>query len=129
MDTPPDTVAKTHTKRGYGKLMGIDYTRFEVDDNTIKCSFQQKFAFKTLTMNFVKQLQKVDDMNIIFYHTVDSPVDLRGRWIIEPEGRRSRVCLQQVARIPGWARWLPGVEGLITGKIKKIFEQLRAIVI
>jgi len=129
IDTPPDTIAKTHTKRGYGKLMGIDYTRFEMDDNTITCSFQQKFAFKTLTMNFVKEVRKVENKIIIFYHTVDSPANLHGRWIIHPNGRGSKVCLVQESRIPGWARWLPGVESLITGKIKKIFDQLKKIVI
>lgn len=127
--TPALTVAKTHTKRGYGKLMGIDYTRFEVNDNIIRCSFQQKFAFKTLTMNFVKQIQKVDDMIVIYYNTENSPVDLRGRWIIQDTGKGSKVCLHQHAYIPGWARYLPGVESLINGKIKSIFEQIRKIVI
>jgi hypothetical protein len=120
--TPPETVIKMHTKEEYGKVLGTDYTKFQIDGDLIRCTFQQKFAFKKFDMNFVKRITRNTDSVDIKFKTVNSMVDLRGKWTITPMHHGSKLTLVQKTDIPRWARWLPGVEHLITGKITRIFE-------
>jgi hypothetical protein len=123
--TPLETIVKCHTERSYGKMLGIDYTKFEADGDRIKCSFQQKLAFKKFDMNFVKKITRSDDRVDIKFKTVDSVVNLHGSWAITPTTGGSNVTLVQNTIIPGWARYIPGVEQLITGKVKKVFEEMK----
>jgi len=127
IDISPDAIVKAHTQRSYGKLMGIEYTDFQKDNNIIKCSFQQKFAFKNLDMHFVKKIDTYDDRVVVKFKTVNSMVDLRGKWSVTPTPFGSNIKLVQRTVVPGWARWLPGVEHLISGKITRIFEQMNDI--
>ena len=53
-----NTVVGCHTKKDYGKMLGIEYTKFETNEDIIRCAFQQKFAFKKFDMNFVKKITK-----------------------------------------------------------------------
>ena len=125
--TPSETIIKGHTKRDYGKMLGIEYTKFETDGDRIQCTFQQKFAFKKFDMNFVKTITRYDDRVVIAFKTVNSMVDLRGKWSVVPTSSGSYIMLTQRTVVPGWALSIPGVERLITGKVKKIFEQMRNI--
>ena len=125
--TPPETVVKLHTKKEYGKMLGIDYTKFQVDDDMIQCTFQQKFAFKKFDMNFVKKITILDDRVDIKFKTVNSMVDLRGKWSVTPTPIGSNIKLVQRTIVPGWALYVPGVEQLITGKVRNIFKQMKDI--
>ena len=125
--TPPETVVKMHTKKEYGKLLGIDYTKFQVDGDWIQCTFQQKFAFKKFDMNFVKRITRLDDRVDIKFKTVNSMVDLRGKWSVTPTPIGSNIKLVQRTIVPGWAIYVPGVEQLITGKVRNIFKQMKDI--
>jgi len=125
--TPPETVVQLHTMRNYGKMLGIDYTKFQADGDRIQCTFQQKFAFKKFDMNFVKRITRLDDHVDIKFKTVNSMVDLRGKWSVTPTQNGSNIKLFQRTVVPGWAIYVPGVEQLITGKIKNIFEQMKNI--
>ena len=123
--TSPETIVKCHTNRNYGKMLGIDYTKFEVDGDRIQCTFQQKFAFKKFDMNFVKKITKHDDRIDIQFKTVNSLIDLRGKWSVTPTPDGSDIKLIQKTVVPGWARYVPGAEQLISGKVKNIFEQMK----
>ena len=125
--TPMETIVQCHTKKEYGKLMGIDYTKFHVDGDRIQCTFRQKFAFKKFDMNFIKRITRNTDSVDIKFKTINSMVYLRGKWNIIPMQRGSKLTLVQKTDVPRWARWLPGVEHLISGKIKRIFEQMNDI--
>jgi hypothetical protein len=125
--TPSETVVKCHTNINYGKMLGIDYTKFEVDGDIIRCTFQQKFAFKKFDMNFVKKITKHDDRIDIHFKTVNSLIDLRGKWSVMPTPDGSDIKLIQKTVVPVWARYVPGAEQLISGKIKRIFEQMKNI--
>jgi len=125
--TPPETVVKLHTKKEYGKMLGIDYTKFQVDGDRIQCTFQQKFAFKKFDMNFVKKISRNIDRVDIKFKTVNSIVDLHGFWSVTPTPIGSNIKLVQRTVVPGWALYVPGVEQLITGKVKRIFEQMKDI--
>lgn len=125
--TPLDTIVNCHTQRSYGKMLGIDYTKFHADDGLIRCTFQQKFAFKKFDMNFVKRITRYDDRVDISFKTVNSMVDLRGKWSVSPIPEGSNIKLIQKTIVPGWARYVPGAEQLITGKVKRIFEQMKNI--
>ena len=106
-------------------MLGIDYTKFQVDDDRIQCTFQQQFAFKKFDMNFVKRITRNTNSVDIHFKTVNSMVDLRGKWTVTPTPIGSNVKLVQRTVVPGWAIYVPGVEQLITGKIKRIFEQMK----
>ena len=123
--TPVETIVKCHTKRNYGQMLGIDYTKFQADGDRIQCTFQQKFAFKKFDMNFVKKISRNTDHVDIYFKTVGSMVDLRGKWSITPTPIGSNLKLVQRTVVPYWAQYVPGVEQLITGKVKKIFEQMK----
>jgi len=125
--TPVETIVKCHTNKDYGKMLGIDYTKFQVDEDRIQCTFQQKFAFKKFDMNFVKRITRLDDRMDIQFKTVNSMVDLRGKWSVTPTPIGSNIKLVQRTVVPGWALYVPGVEQLITGKVKRIFEQMKNI--
>ena len=125
--TPMETIVKCHTKRNYGQMLGIEYTKFQADGDRIQCTFQQKFAFKKFDMNFVKKISRNTDRVDIKFKTVNSMVDLRGKWSITPTPIGSNIKLVQRTVVPGWAIYVPGVEQLITGKVKKIFEQMKNI--
>ena len=125
--TPVETIVNCHTNKDYGKLLGIDYTKFQVDGDWIQCTFQQKFAFKKFDMNFVKRITRLDDRVDIKFKTVNSMVDLRGKWSVTPTPIGSNIKLVQRTVVPGWALYVPGVEQLITGKVKRIFEQMKDI--
>jgi hypothetical protein len=125
--TPVETIVKCHTKRNYGQMLGIEYTKFQADGDRIQCTFQQKFAFKKFDMNFVKRISRNTDHVDVHFKTVDSMVDLRGKWSITPTQNGSNIKLIQRTVVPGWAIYVPGVEQLITGKVKKIFEQMKDI--
>jgi len=125
--TPVETIVKLHTKKDYGKMLGIGYTKFQVDGDLIRCTFQQKFAFKKFDMNFVKRITRNTDRVDIKFKTIDSMVDLRGKWSITPTPIGSNIKLVQRTVVPGWAIYVPGVEQLITGKVKKIFEQMKNV--
>jgi len=125
--TPPETVVKLHTKKEYGKMLGIDYTKFQVVGDRIQCTFQQKFAFKKFDMNFVKRITRLDDHVDIHFKTVNSMVDLHGFWSVTPTPIGSNIKLVQRTVVPGWALYVPGVEQLITGKVKRIFDQMKNI--
>lgn len=120
-----DIIVDSHVRRDYGKMLGIDYTKFEVDGDRIQCTFQQKFAFKKFDMNFVKKITKHDDRIDIHFKTVNSLIDLRGKWTVLPMTEGSNIKLIQKTVVPGWARYVPGAEQLISGKIKRIFEQMK----
>ena len=122
---PADIIVDSHVRRDYGKMLGIDYTKFEVDGNRIQCTFQQKFAFKKFDMNFVKKITKHDDRIDIQFKTVNSLIDLRGKWSVTPTPNGSDIKLIQKTVVPGWARYVPGAEQLISGKVKNIFEQMK----
>jgi hypothetical protein len=125
--TPPETVVKLHTKKEYGKMLGIDYTKFQVDGDWIQCTFQQRFSFKKFDMNFVKRITRLDDRVDIKFKTVNSMVDLRGKWSVTPTPIGSNIKLVQRTIVPGWALYVPGVEQLITGKVRNIFKQMKDI--
>jgi hypothetical protein len=125
--TPVETIVKCHTARNYGQMLGIDYTKFQVDGDLIQCTFQQKFAFKTFDMNFVKKISRNIDHVDIHFKTMDSVVDLRGKWSLTSTPFGSNLKLVQRIIVPSWALYVPGVEQLITGKITKIFEQMKNI--
>ena len=125
--TPVETIVKCHTKRSYGHMLGIKYTKFQADGDRIQCTFQQKFAFKKFDMNFVKKISRNTDRVDVYFKTVDSMVDLRGKWSVSPTPNGSNLKLIQRTVVPGWAIYVPGVEQLITGKVKKIFEQMKDI--
>lgn len=125
--TPSETIIKSHTNKNYGKMLGIEYTKFETDGDLIRCTFQQRFAFKKFDMNFVKKIMRYDDRVDIVFKTVDSMVNMRGKWSVVPTSSGSYIMLNQRTVVPGWARHIPGVEQLITGKVKKIFEQMKNI--
>jgi hypothetical protein len=108
-------------------MLGIGYTKFQVDGDLIRCTFQQKFAFKKFDMNFVKRITRNTDRVDIKFKTIDSMVDLRGKWSITPTPIGSNIKLVQRTVVPGWAIYVPGVEQLITGKVKKIFEQMKNV--
>lgn len=123
--TPVETIVKCHTARNYGQMLGIEYTKFQADGDRIQCTFQQKFAFKKFDMNFVKKISRNANYVDIHFKTVDSMVDLRGKWSITPTPIGSNLKLVQRTVVPYWAQYVPGVEQLITGKVKKIFEQMK----
>lgn len=129
VETPLENIVCCHTDRGYGKLLGIEYTRFQTHkDRIIHCTFQQKFAFKTFDMNFVKRIEKTCNGVDIKFRTVDSLVDLQGKWSVRSTpGGGSDVYLSQKTHIPEWALF-PGVKNvvknLITRRIKGIYKQL-----
>lgn len=125
--TPLDTIVNCHTQRSYGKMLGIEYTKFHADDDLVQCTFQQKFAFKKFDMNFVKRITRHNDHVDIRFKTVNSMVDLRGKWSVTSTPNGSNVTLIQKTNVPGWALYVPGVEHLITGKVKRIFEQMQDI--
>ena len=125
--TPVETIVKCHTNRNYGQMLGIEYTKFQADSDRIQCTFQQKFAFKKFDMNFVKKISRNIDHVDVYFKTVDSMVDLRGKWTVTPTPDGSNIKLIQRTVVPGWAIYVPGVEQLITGKVKKIFEQMKNI--
>lgn len=129
VNTPMETIVKYHTARNYGKMLGIEYTKFQVDEDLIHCTFQQKFAFKKFNINFVKRITRLDDRVDIEFKTVDSMVDLRGKWSVTPMPNGSNVTLVQTTAVPGWASYVPGVEQIIAGKVKRIFEQMKTPVI
>ena len=122
--TPLETVVKLHMNRNYGKMLGIEYTKFQVDGDLVRCTFQQRFLFKKFDMNFVKRITRHTDRVDIRFKTVNSMVDLRGKWSVTPTPNGSNVTLIQRTVVPGWARYAPGVEQLISGKVKRIFEQI-----
>ena len=74
--TPSETVVKSHTNKDYGKMLGIEYTKFETNNDIIRCTFQQKFAFKTFDMNFVKKITRHEDRVDITFQTVNSLVEM-----------------------------------------------------
>ena len=125
--TPSETVVKSHTNKDYGKMLGIEYTKFETNNDIIRCTFQQKFAFKTFDMNFVKKITRHEDRVDITFQTVNSLVDMRGKWSVIPTSSGSYIMLNQNTVVPGWARYVPGAEHLISGKVKKIFKQMKDI--
>lgn len=125
--TPVETIVKCHTTRNYGQMLGIDYTKFQTDGDRIQCTFQQKFAFKKFDMNFVKRISRNTDRVDVYFKTIDSIVDLRGKWSVMPTSNGSNLKLIQRTVVPGWAFYVPGVEHLITGKVKNIFEQMKDI--
>ena len=125
--TPSETVVKSHTNKDYGKMLGIEYTKFETNNDIIRCTFQQKFAFKTFDMNFVKKITRHEDRVDITFQTVNSLVDMRGKWSVIPTSSGSYIMLNQNTVVPGWARYVPGVEQLITGKVRMIFKQMKDI--
>lgn len=125
--TPVETIVKCHTKRKYGQMLGIEYTQFQADGDRIQCTFQQKFAFKKFDMNFVKRISRNTDHVDIKFKTVDSVVDLRGKWSVTPTPIGSNIKLVQRTVVPGWSLYVPGVEQLITGTVERIFEQMKNI--
>ena len=125
--TPVETIVKCHTKRNYGQMLGIEYTKFQADGDRIQCTFQQKFAFKKFDMNFVKKISRNINHVDIKFKTVNSMVDLRGKWSVTPTPIGSNIKLVQRTVVPGWALYVPGVEQLITGKVRRIFEQMKDI--
>ena len=125
--TSLDTIVNCHTQRSYGKMLGIEYTKFHADDGLIRCTFQQKFAFKKFDMNFVKRITRHNDRVDIRFKTVNSMVDLRGKWSVTSTPNGSNVTLIQKTNVPGWARYAPGVEQLISGKVRNIFKQMMDI--
>ena len=76
-------------------------------------------------MNFVKRITRLDDRVDIQFKTVNSMVDLRGKWSVTPTPIGSNIKLVQRTVVPGWALYVPGVEQLISGKVKRIFEQMK----
>jgi hypothetical protein len=78
-------------------------------------------------MNFVKRITRLDDHVDIHFKTVNSMVDLRGRWSVTPTPIGSNIKLVQRTVVPGWALYVPGVEQLITGKVRNIFKQMKDI--
>lgn len=130
--TPLEIIVSCHTDRGYGKLLGIEYTKFQTHgDGIIHCTFRQKFAFKTFDMNFVKRIKTTCNGVDIKFKTVESLVDLQGKWSVRSTlGGGSDVYLSQKTNIPTWALF-PGVKNvvknLMTHRIQGIYKQLEIV--
>lgn len=121
--TSPRVVVNCHKFPTYGKLLGDNYTSFEIKGNHIFCSIPQKVAFFTLDIKFEKIIENIMDKTYIHFRTVDSAVDINGVWKISPHENGTLLELGQIMTFPKLARFIP-IENIVKGKIENILDAM-----
>jgi hypothetical protein len=124
--TAPGTIVRTHAYTAYGKLIGVDYTFFQVRGNNVACSFDQKIGPLKVNMQFEKFIERLPDKTLVHFKSINSKADITGMWLIKQTPNGSFLSLKQETKVPALLRWLP-IKTVVESKIKNVYEKLRVL--